>query len=81
MACNCKGTSRILTRFDVEKLGQISQLKPSNLIGKACDENASYRAYRKHFWHKVDFTATLWLVCFPENYLVLGVAEVAANAH
>ena len=81
MACNREGAPRILARLYVEKLGQIAQLEPSNLVGQTCDKHSGYGAYREHLGYEVDFTAALGLVCLPEDYLVLRVAKIGASAH
>ena len=51
------------------------------MVGQACYKHTSYRANREHFWYEVDLTASLGLVCLPEDYLVLWVTEICTSAH
>lgn len=51
------------------------------MVSQAGDEHTRNRSNREHLRHKVDLTATLGLVSFPEDNFVLREAWVRSGAH
>ena len=81
MASNGESASRIIASLDLKEFGQVTELEPSYLVGQACDEHPCYRSNGEDLRHEVDLTAALGLICLPEDYLVLRVAEVGPCTH